>query len=333
MLITNTKMQNHSFRTEIQMQKAEQAINHAHSLLLIGSCFAENMGEKLIKYKFPTRVNPFGILFNPLSIAQSLEILTDAFLFQENDLHFFNNEWISFFHHGKFSHPDKSICLENINKKLIESRTFLQKADLLILTLGTSIAYRYKGKVVANCHKVPQNQFQMQLLTIQDIVSELAKSIEKVRNINQNIPILFTVSPVRYIKNNLTENTLSKSQLIVAVHELLRQVKNSDYFPAYEIMMDDLRDYRFYNEDMIHPSPAAVDYIWNAFSYRYFHSETIQLNTLIDEIAAAKNHRLKNALSAESKRFKEEQLKKIQKIQCDYPHIGFEEEVRYFSEL
>ena len=320
----------YSFRTEIQIQKAEQTINQRHNLLLMGSCFAENIGEKLLKYKFPTYVNPFGILFNPLSIAQSLDTLTDTFLFQEDDLHFFNNEWIIFSHHGKFSHSDKSICLDNINEKLTESRTFLQKADFLILTLGTSIAYFYKGKVVANCHKVPQKQFEKQLLSAKEIVSALAKSIEKVRNVNQNIRILFTVSPVRYIKNNLTENALSKSQLLVSVHELLRQVENSDYFPAYEIMMDDLRDYRFYNEDMIHPTPLAIDYIWNAFTRRFFHPETIQLNGLLDEIATAKNHRLKNALSDESKRFQAEQLKKIQKIQCDYPYVELGEEVGYF---
>ena len=324
-------MLNNTFRTEIQHQKAKSPLSHNNSILLTGSCFAENIGEKLSKYKFPINSNPFGILFNPVSIAQSLERLADTALFQENDLHFFNNEWISFSHHGKFSHADKKIMLETINKKLVESREFLQKADLLILTLGTTVAYSYKGKIVANCHKIPQKEFQKHLLGIEDIVSALSKSIEKVRVINKNLRILFTVSPVRYIKNDMTENALSKAELIVAVHELLRKIENSSYFPAYEIMMDDLRDYRFYNHDMIHPSPLAIDYIWDKFSHTFFDADTLNLNTLIEEIITAKNHRLKNPFSLESKHFKAEQLKKIQKIQVSYPHLNFEEEIKYFS--
>ena len=325
-------MQPASFRTEIQKQKAKYAITHNNSILLMGSCFAENVGVKLTKYKFPAHINPFGILFNPVSIAQSLDILTDSFLFQENDLHFYNSEWLSFLHHGKFSHPDKEKCLETINEKLVESRAFLQKTDFLILTLGTSISYSYEGNIVANCHKIPQKEFQKQMLSVQDIVSALANSIEKIKAINNHIRIIFTVSPVRYIKNDMKENTLSKAQLIVATHQLLQQIENSDYFPAYEIMMDDLRDYRFYGEDMVHPSLLAIDYIWNLFSSTFFDYETIKLNALIDEVVTAKNHRLKNPLSPESKRFKEEQLKKIQKVQFHYPQLQFEEEIKYFSQ-
>ena len=319
------------FRTAIQQSKTEYPLSHPNSFLLMGSCFSENIGEKLTKYKFPTYINPFGILFNPASIAQSLDRLTDASLFQEDDLHFQNKEWISFSHHGRFSHPDKEKCLSAINEKLVKSRAFLQTADVLVLTLGTGISYTYQGTVVANCHRLPQREFQKQMLEIQDIVSSLAKSIEKIKTVNQNIRVIFTISPVRYIKNNLMENALSKARLIAAVHELIRRIENSDYFPAYEIMMDDLRDYRFYNEDMIHPSPLAIDYIWDVFSHVFFSHETTRLNALIEEIAEARNHRLKNPLSDETKRFKAEQLKKIQKIQSDYPYIDFEEEVRYFS--
>jgi len=324
-------MLNYSFRTEIQEQKAEYTVSHQNSILLMGSCFAENMGEKLTKCKFDTLSNPFGILFNPVSIAQSLDLLTHSILFQESDLHFFANEWISFLHHGKFSHPDKEKCLSTINEKLSEGRAFLQKADFLILTLGTTVSYKYQGVVVANCHKVPQKEFQKQMLTPKDIVSALKNSIEKVRSINENIRIIFTVSPVRYIKNSMVENAFSKAQLIVATHELLRQIPNSDYFPAYEIMMDDLRDYRFYGDDMIHPSPLAVNYIWDIFCNTFFSEETSKLNTQIDEILTAKNHRLRNPSSEESRCFKEEQLKKIQKIQSYSPHIQFDEEIAYFE--
>jgi len=324
-------MLTNSFRTEIQKQKTELSFSHKDKIVLIGSCFAENIGEKLTKYKFSTNVNPFGILFNPASIAQSLNILTDSFLFQESDLHFHNGEWISFLHHGKFSNPDKKECLKTINEKLVKSREFFKKADFLILTFGTMVSYSYKGNIVANCHKIPQKEFERQMLSVQDIVSNLMNSIKKIKAINKNIRLIFTVSPVRYIKNDMTENTLSKARLIVAVHELVRCISNSYYFPAFEIMMDDLRDYRFYNEDMVHPSPPAIDYIWKNFSYTFFNNDTVKLNALINEIVTAKNHRLKNPFSSESQHFKEDQLKKIQRIQTDFPQINFEEELKYFS--
>jgi len=324
-------MLNNSFRTEIQKKKAEFSISQKDSIMLIGSCFAENIGEKLTEYKFQTNVNPFGILFNPVSIAQSLNILTNSFLFKESDLHFFNNEWISFYHHGKFSHPDLKICLETINEKLLESRVFLQKANFLILTLGSTVSYSYKGNIVANCHKIPQKEFQKQILTNQDIVSSLMNSIEKIRAINKDIQLIFTVSPVRYIKNSMIENTLSKAHLVVAVHELMQRVRNSYYFPTYEIMMDDLRDYRFYADDMIHPSPVAIDYIWENFSYTFFDEQTLELNEKIKDIYLAVNHRIKDHTSEESKKFKETQIQKIKQLQPLFTYITLGEELAYFQ--
>lgn len=324
-------MKNNSFRTEIQKQKTEYCITHKTPLMLIGSCFAENIGEKLIEYKFITDINPFGILFNPASIIQGLNILTDTFLFKENDLHFYNEEWISFFHHGKFSHSDKQTCLDTINNRLIYSRDFLAKTDFLILTFGSTTIYKYKGNVVANCHKFPQKEFQQSTLDFKDILPPLVKSIEKIKSINQDIRIIFTVSPVRYIKNNMIENTLSKAQLIVAVHELTKAIKNSYYFPAFEIMMDDLRDYRFYNNDMIHPSQVAIDYIWEIFSETFFDKSTLKMNEAIKDILLAVNHRIKNHSSEESRKFKEMQVKKIKQIQTLYPHILFTEELSYFK--
>jgi len=321
-----------SFRTEIQKQEAEFTISHKDSIMLVGSCFAENIGEKLTKYKFATHVNPFGILFNPVSIAQGLNILTDTFLFQKDDLYFFNGEWISFFHHGKFSHPNRDECLKILNENVVSSRAFLQKADCLILTLGTTVAYSYNGNIVANCHKIPQKEFQKQMLDSQTIVSVLRSSIEKIKAINNTIRLIFTVSPVRYIRNSMTENALSKAELIVAVHELIHCVKDSYYFPAFEIMMDDLRDYRFYNEDMIHPSPQAIDYIWNHFSYTFFDEQTSNLNKAIKDIHLAVNHRMKNPYSEESKAFKETQRKKIEQIQTLYPYMSFKEELDYFKD-
>jgi len=325
-------MQINSFRTEIQRQRAEATISHRDKIMLIGSCFAENIGEKLTKYKFYTDVNPFGILFNPVSIAQSLAILTDSFLFQENDLHFYNGEWFSFLHHGKFSHTNKEQCLKTINEKLVESRFFLKNANFLILTLGSTIVYSYKGNVVANCHKIPQKEFEKQMLNVQNIISNLMNSIEKIKAINKNIQLIFTVSPVRYIKNNMTENALSKAQLIVAVHELIHRISNSYYFHAFEIMMDDLRDYRFYNEDMVHPSSLAIDYIWKDFSYTFFDESTININKTIKNILLAVNHRIKTPHLEENKKFRDIQVKKIEQIQALHPYISFNSELDYFRD-
>lgn len=326
-------MKNNSFRTEFQAEKAEICISHKDMVMLMGSCFAENIGEKFSAYKFKTLVNPFGILFNPASIAQSLNILTkNSFIFSEKDLHFYNDEWFSFFHHGKFSNTDLSQCLNTINETLFLTRKYLQQADYLLLTLGSSIIYRYRGNVVANCHKLPQKEFEKTLLNIDEIVSVLLKSILRIREFNPNIKIIFTISPVRYIKDNMVENTLSKANLVVAVHQLLQKLDNSYYFPAYEIMMDDLRDYRFYNNDMIHPSDVAIDYIWELFSKTFFDKQTWNINEMIHEILSAKNHRLRNPFSQESKKFKTKQIEKIHQIKELYPHISFEEELNYFSQ-
>ncbi|MDR1459477.1 MAG: GSCFA domain-containing protein [Bacteroidales bacterium] len=323
-------MKTNSFRTEIQERRTECRISHEDSITLIGSCFAENIGKKLIEYKFKVDVNPFGILFNPLSVAQSLDLLSDSYLFEEKDLHFYHDEWISFFHHGSFSHSDKSTCLEMINRRLAYSRDFIRKAAFLMLTLGSTTIYKYKGNVVANCHKLPQKEFQQSTSDAPNIIAALAHSIEKIRAINPELQIIFTVSPVRYIKNNMVENMLGKAHLIVAVHELIRKIKNSYYFPAYEIMMDDLRDYRFYDSDMIHPSQTAIHYIWEIFSDTFFQPSTAKINNAIEDIVMAANHRFKNPDSTESREFKAKQIEKIKQIQTLYPHISFAEELRHY---
>ena len=325
-------MKNNAFRTEILLKKAAISLQHKDNILLVGSCFAENIGEKLLNCKFKTEVNPFGILFNPASIAQSLNILTDnTFSFKEEHLHFHNGEWFSFFHHGKFSHTDKSACLDNLNITLQHHKAFLQKTQFLIITLGSAVVYSYQGNVVANCHKLPQKEFKKSMLGIEEIVSELSNSIQNIRKINPEIQIIFTISPVRYIKDDIVENTLSKAHLTVAVHQLIEKTENSYYFPAYEIMMDDLRDYRFYANDMIHPSSLAIDYILDKFSEMFFEKSTLTINGMIHDVLLAKNHRLKNPCSQESKKFKTEQIQKIHQIQNQYPYISFEDELNYFS--
>ena len=321
-----------SYRTEIQKHKANFTISHRDSIMLIGSCFAESIGGRLINSKFPVDINPFGILFNPMSISQGLNILTDdEFTFKESDLHFYYKKWISFFHHGKFSNSNRETALETINKRLVEGREFLKKANILILTLGTNASYIREGNIVANCHKVPQTEFERKNYTNQVIVPKLRKSIEKLRDINNDIQVIFTVSPIRNIKENMGENMRSKAELIITAHRLIGYLNDSSYFPAFEIMMDDLRDYRFYADDMIHPSKTANNYIWDIFSNTFFSRETKKLNEKIRSINLAMSHIIKDHDSEGVKEFKEIQLKKIEHLHNEYPNLSFDMELDYFN--
>ena len=326
-------MESFSFRTEIHPLKYSININHSHKLLLIGSCFAENISEKLTHYKFTLSSNPFGILFNPASIAQCINDLIYKDNFSEDELMYYNEEWVSFKHHGNFSNPDKHKCLQEINAKLKESKLFIKKTDYFFITLGSSVAYRLlsSGEIVANCHKLPTSRFQKVFLTAQDSTKLLYESISNLKKINPSLKIIFTLSPVRYIKDDFIENSLSKANLRLAIHELSKSCPDIYYFPAYEIMMDDLRDYRFYNPDKIHPSETAINYIWNFFEQTFFNSETKKCNEYIKEIDMALRHKPKNTHSQAYIKFKETQLKKIYDLINTFPYLDLKKEIKFFS--
>lgn len=322
-----------SFRTEIQIDKSNFDINHQHKILLTGSCFVENIGTKLQEKKFNVLTNPFGILFNPASIAQSIDDLIIKQAFTEDELVFFNEEWVSFKHHSDFSNPDKAKCLKHINQVFLESKRFIRNADFLFITLGTSIAYRLHSSknIVANCHKLPANQFEKIHLSTTESLELLAKSLTALRTVNPNIKIIFSLSPVRYIKDNFTENSLSKANLRVCIDELMKSFSNTYYFPAYEILMDDLRDYRFYNADKIHPSPLAIDYIWECFCQTYFNKETQSLNDALNTISNAYHHIVKKTNNAIVKKFKHTYLLKTNQLLKEYPFLDLKKEKIYFS--
>ena len=321
------------FRTEISISQTNFNITHDCKIAMHGSCFAENIAMKFANAGFSIDLNPFGIAYNPLSLSQNLNRLLDNKPFMENELIKINDLYHSFSHHSRFSGINPTEVLEKINSRLEQSSTFLRTANLLIITFGTAYVYRLQstGNVVSNCHKLPDKLFTYKRLTIDEIIGEWNGLIIRLQSFNPSLRLLFTVSPIRHWKDGAHENQISKSILLLSVDELIRNHLQCCYFPAYELLMDDLRDYRFYSEDMIHPSLSAIEYIWNTFANTFFDNKTLKLNAAIDEIVTAKNHRLKNPFSEESKRFKEEQLKKIQRIQTHSPHINFEDEIKYFS--
>ena len=252
-----------TFRTEVNIKPSENKISHQSKIMLIGSCFTENIGNKLTERCFKTAQNPFGIVYNPQSICEQIIQLIYNISIEEHELFYQNEQWHSYQFHSRFSHPEKNVALAAMNVSMTNGHTFLKDTNFLILTLGTAKVYEQSesNTVVANCHKTPNNQFAHTMLSAEKIVSLFKTTLNHLLKFNPNIKILFTVSPIRHWKDGAIENQLSKSTLFLATHQLIKDCENAFYFPAYEIMMDDLRDYRFYGYDMLHPSTLAIDYI------------------------------------------------------------------------
>lgn len=305
-------------------------ISHADKILLIGSCFAENIGEKLIQSKFNGVVNPNGILFNPASIATALRSYLQPDL--ENSKPETNNDlYFSFEHHGSFSSATKEELIEKIKNTTQAAHKQLKEADFLIITFGSAFAYRHlaSDKIVANCHKLPQQDFKKELLSVEAMVADYKLLFDELNKFNPQLNIILTVSPVKYLRDGIVENNLSKSILIQSVHQLLNlnpQLSTLNYFPAYELVNDDLRDYRFYKEDMAHPNEQAITYVWEKFSDVYFSNETKQLNKKIKEVSLAVNHRPINENTSKHVEFKSTILKKCTELETSYPFLSFSEE-------
>jgi hypothetical protein len=314
-----------NFRTEIQLKKSTTGISYNDSLVLVGSCFTENIGKKFSINKFRTDVNPFGILYNPLSIQSSIQQLIDKKTVTEKDLFFHNGVWQSFAHHGSFSDTSKDACLGKINKRIIESSTNLKQANFFIITFGTAWVYELAStkEIVANCHKLPEKTFNRRCLTIKEIVENYTVLLRKLQAFNPSLQIIFTVSPIRHWKDGAHENQMSKSILLLAIDELQQLFPNTSYFPAYEIVMDELRDYRFYDEDMIHPNNIAINYIWEKFSDIYFSVETEKIRLKIEQIIKAESHRPFNPDTKEHQTFLEKNAQRKSLLQEKYPFLSF----------
>lgn len=303
------------FRTEVDIKDSQKKIRLEDRIFSIGSCFASEMSDLFSQGQLQSLNNPFGTVFNPFSISNSVKRLHDAAFYHEDELITFNDEFISLDHHTNFDTRYIHQTLNKINAKIEEGNSFLQETDWVIITYGTSFIYEFlpKQKLVANCHKIPQKFFGKRLLSHQEITDSIYNTILNLNDIcKDDVQILFTVSPVRHTKDGMVENQLSKSKLIAAVHEAIQQFENCHYLPVYEILMDDLRDYRFYKEDMIHPNTQAVNYIFEKFGNAYFADETKEFIRENFKINKALEHRTDDEKDPKYIEFKEKLNQKIE---------------------
>ena len=314
------------FQTRIPiLQQSSCPIDYHSKIFLIGSCFSENIGNKLSYCKFQSVQNPFGILFHPKAIETLICRAINEKEFTENEVFFFNELWHCFDVHSHLSSISKESILEKLNTKLTATHEHLKKSSHIIITLGTSWVYRFKesNAIVANCHKIPQHQFVKELLSINQITTGLTSMVSLIKKINPSINFIFTISPVRHLKDGFVENQLSKSNLISAVHDVREKQEKIFYFPSYEIMMDELRDYRFYKEDMIHPNSIGIDYIWEKFSESWISNEALLDTQQIMKIQKSLEHKPFNPQAKEHLKFLESVQKQIKKVQEKYPEISF----------
>jgi hypothetical protein len=310
------------FRTDLPTFKASFDINYQTPTLGIGSCFVENIGGKMTQRRFPFHQNPFGIVYNPLSMAAQLDILTSEKRFVESDLVEINGLYHSWLHHGCFSEETEEGTLNGINSAIDKARLFLQYTNRLFLTFGSATVYQLKTtqEVVANCHKAPPPYFDHRRLSTAEIVATLSPIFEKLFTQCVDLQIILTVSPIRHLRDGLIENNLSKATLLLAADALAQKFPNVTYFPAYELVMDDLRDYRFFERDMMHPTAQAVDYIWDYFSHTYFSEETKNVIREVEKINAMQAHRPINGADTEGvRKFQQALALKVKELEIKFP--------------
>lgn len=301
-------------------------IDYNSKMMLLGSCFSENIGEKFDYFKFQFIVNPFGILFHPIAIENLVTRAINKDYYSENELISHNEQWICLDAHSRLNSISKDELLITLNKTLDQTNQKLNESTHIVITLGTSWVYRYiaTDKIVANCHKLPQKQFLKELLSVEQISESLEAIVSLVRRINPKINFIFTVSPVRHIKDGFVENTRSKSHLIAAIHQIVEPRTQQYYFPSYEIVMDELRDYRFYNEDMLHPNKLAINYIWEKFKKVWLTEDALKTAEQVAAIQAKKAHRPFNPNSEAHQKFLGKLQIEIETLQEQHPHIKFD---------
>lgn len=314
-----------NFRTQIPLKKKLNQIDYNSKIMLFGSCFTQNIGNKLKHFKFQSNTNPFGILFHPKSIERLITNSINKKEYTQKDIFFLNERWHSYDAHSELSNISKEKLLSKLNNTIEVAHDDLQEATHVIITLGTAWMYRLiaTDRVVANCHKVPQKKFLKELLTSDEIEESLAAVVSLIKDSNRNVEILFTVSPVRHLKDGFVENSLSKANLISGIHEIADPRNHIHYFPSYEIMMDDLRDYRFYKKDMVHPNETAVDYIWDNFKKSWINEKEYQMMQEIDALQNGLAHRPFNPGSDKHQQFLLRLQEKKEVIIQKLPHIKF----------
>ncbi len=319
------------FRTRIPISKCSEPISLGDTILALGSCFADAVGTKLRQFRFDAEVNPFGPLYNPLTIITAIERIAEGVPYFEQELFEHNELCHSYDHYSSFSRPSIPETLDSINTALLGARAQFEKADILLITFGTAWVYRLEqtGAVVANCHKLPSRLFTRELLSAQDIVTAYERFLS-----STNIPtIIATVSPVRHLRDDPHENQIGKSILFAALHELESRHERLRYFPAYEIMMDELRDYRFYAEDMVHPARIAVEYIWQRFTEGFMSDRSRQFIEQYEEVLRARMHHLSLPGSRAAQQFGSRMCRKLESLQDEYPEVSLKDDKSYFRSI
>jgi hypothetical protein len=317
------------FSTPIQIPRSDISITHSTQIMLLGSCFSEHIGRQLFLHKFRVEMNPFGILYNPLSISQAIRRLLSGTPFSEDELIPHNGLYHSLMHHGKFSASTKEGCLKKISDRFVPAVHAFRYTTLFLITFGTAYAYRWKesGEIVGNCHQIPADKFCPVRLSVEEIVAEWEEVIGLIKSRLPQSVVLFTVSPIRHWKDGAHENQLSKSILHLAIDALQQRFPDDvRYFPAYEVMMDELRDYRFYEEDMMHPSSFAVEYIWERFSETFFSEETRRVNEEWSQIRKGLSHRPLYPETEAYRTFLAQLSRKLETFAARHPEISCEEE-------
>ncbi len=318
-----------NLRTLVEVDSMNPQVTYADRIMLVGSCFTEHIGNRLKMLKFATSLNPFGIVYNPLSIAGQLQYLLNPVGFSLDDLVFHQDLWHSWIHHSRFSHPDAGHLIESINEQALVSSKFLEQTGLLILTFGTPDAYYLKtnNRLVSNCHKLSADQFYSRKPDPQELADLWIPLIDALMSRNPNLRICLTISPVRYFKDGPTGNQMSKSILFLFIGILMRIYPDLYYFPSYEIFMDDLRDYRFYDSDMMHPGPAGVEYVWTRFVEACIDPSVYLLMDEVGSAVKAAHHSPAGYLTDAHRRFVAQQMDRISALQLRNPFLDFTEEL------
>jgi len=319
-----------NLQTQISLEKAKNQIDYSSQLLLLGSCFSENIGKKFEYFKYQSLQNPFGILFHPKSIENLIYKSVNQVDYSEKDVFFNNERWHCFDAHSDLSDTSKEQVLDKLNKGLEDCYRHIKDGTHIIITLGTAWVYRRTEilRIVANCHKVPQKEFVKQLLSVEEIINSLTNIMEHIKSVNSKVQFIFTVSPVRHLKDGFVENQVSKAHLIAALHKLKTTsdlVPLTSYFEGYEIMMDELRDYRFYETDMVHPSQLAIDYIWEKFKSVWISETAYPTMEDVGAVQKGLQHKPFNPDSEGHLQFKKSLQEKITYLQQYYPHMIFDQ--------
>lgn len=325
------------FQLSIRIDPPQPLIGYRDKIMLTGSCFTEHMGHALAELKFQTLQNPNGILFDPASVARSLVSYIDPQIYREEDLVHFNELWQSWQHHSVFSHTGRDNCLQAINRSQQRAHAFLKEAKWLVITLGSAFSYRLTGRgdldpmTVANCHRAPAQTFSKHLMSIEEITAALDNAIHRLFLFNPKLHIIFTISPVRHIRDGVVENNRSKARLIESVHQLVGKFERLWYFPAYELVIDVLRDYRFYDIDLVHPNYAGTRFVMEQFTRHFIDEPSRKLMEEIEKIVTARKHKPFQPATEAHKHFLMEHRRKTGELARQYPFLDLTEELAYFS--